>query len=428
MINPQTFIQDFRDLFLKSPQCGSWTRASENCDYGDITTVSKDCYMCFNSGNCRNAYYCEDSRALNDCTDCSFCENCELVYECVDCDGCYDSDYCQDCHNCRNIKFSYDLRRCRDCVGCAGLRDKQYFIFNKKYTRAEYEKALENLDISNEKTVAEIYEKLEELKRKTPRMFVHQFDTQNCTGDYIYHSKNCHMCFDTRHTEDSGYITQANLDMGTKDSFDCGPIPTGMDLCYDVAYSHYLFNCKHLYWCGNIKDSEFCTNCFECEHIFGCHYMQHKRDGFYILNQKVDENYYRGIIPEIKKILLEQGIYTLYDLIFKDLSRDPSKNAGKKLEKITDSELKRKCEICGESFELFPVELKFYKKHEIIYPVYCPSCRDIQRFNLRNERKMYKRVCDSCKNTLISTYPPDSEYIVYCLPCYWKHINLNVES
>ena len=209
IINQQTFIKDFRNLFLKSPQCGSWTRASENCDYGDIITVSKDCYMCFNSGNCRNAYYCEDSRALIDCTDCAFCENCELVYECVDCDGCYNSNFCQDCHNCSDVHFSYDLRRCKNCIGCVGLRDKEYCIYNEKYSKDQYEEFSANFKIDNKK--------IESLKRKTPRMYVHQFDTTNCTGDYIYHSKNCHMCFDTRHTEDSMYITQANLDMGTKD-------------------------------------------------------------------------------------------------------------------------------------------------------------------------------------------------------------------
>ena len=256
--------------------------------------------MCFNSGNCRNAYYCEDSRAMTDSTDCAFCENCELVYECVDCDGCYDCNFCQDCHNCRNVQFAYDLRRCTDCVGCVGLRDKQFCIFNEQYTKENYEEALQKLDITDTKILEKISEQLEELKRKTPRMFVHQFDTTNCTGDYIYHSKNCHMCFDTRHTEDSGYINQANLDMGTKDSYDCGPIPTGMDLCYDAAYSHYLFNCKFIYWCGNLKDSEYCTNCFESEHLFGCHYLQHKRDGFYILNQKVEEEFYWKMIAEIK--------------------------------------------------------------------------------------------------------------------------------
>ncbi|MBU0578185.1 hypothetical protein KJ742_05015 [Patescibacteria group bacterium] len=414
MINSENFIQDFRDLYLKSPQCGSWSRGSENCDYGDIITVSKDSYMCFNSGNCRDAYYCEDSRALTNCTDCAFCEQCELCYECVDCNNCYDSNYCQDSVNCEDIHFSYDLRRCKHCIGCVGLRDKEYYIFNKKHSQEDYEKALETLDFSNPKILEEIDKKLEVLKREIPRKFVHQFDTQNCTGDYIYHSKNCYRCFDTRHTEDSGYIYQANLDMGTKDSWDCGPIPTGMDLCYDIAYSHYLFNCKHLYWCGNLKDSQYCTNCFESKNLFGCHYIKSKEDGYYILNQKVDEDFYKKTTKEIIDILREKGIYALYDLLFKDLDRD--------VVSVSDDQLGRSCTLCGDNFEITEDEIGFYKKMDIILPIYCPNCRAEQRIDLRNERKMYKRECGGCKNPLITTYSPDNPHIVYCLDCYWQNI------
>lgn len=412
MISTSGFIEDFRKLFLSSPQCGSWTRASENCDYGDIITVSKDCYMCFNSGNCRDAYYCEDSRALTDCTDCTFCENCELSYECVDCNNCYGCRYCQDCVHCDNVYFSYDLRRCKNCFGCSSLRDREYYIFNKPYTEDSYKQELQKLIFLDNET---IFSKLEEIKKINPRMFVHQYDSMNCTGDYIYHSKNCHMCFDTRHTEDSGYIYQANLDMGTKDSFDCGPIPTGMDLCYDVAYSHYLFNCKHLYWCGNLKDSQYCTNCFESENLFGCNYLKNKEKGFWILNQKVDQEIYKKFISETKKKLKKRGIYTLYDLLNKDLSMS--------YPEVSDSETDRCCQICNEEFNLIPSEIEFYKKMDISFPVYCPDCRATQRFKLRNERKMYKRKCDSCSSPLITTYPVDSKYIVYCLDCYWKNIN-----
>ncbi|MEK7548044.1 MAG: hypothetical protein AAB540_04065, partial [Patescibacteria group bacterium] len=337
------------------------------------------------------------------------------VLRMCDCDTLYGSNFCQDCTNCDDIHFSYDLRRCKNCFGCVGLRNKKYHIFNKPLSKQKYEQEIKKLYSDK----AEIFEKLEELKLEIPRMYVHQHDTTDCTGDYIYHSKNCHQCFDTRHTEDSGYIYQANLDMGTKDSWDCGPIPTGMDLCYDIAYSHYLFNGKHLYWCGNVKDSEWCINCMECEHLFGCYYLKNKQKGFYILNKKVDEDYYWETSEAIKKDLLENGIYTLYDLVNKDLTK------GKKDEKnrrILDDETERDCFICGDHFNIVPAEIEFYKKLKIAWPVYCPNCRFGQRFNLRNERKMYKRICDACKKSLISTYTPDSEYVVYCLKCWHEHM------
>lgn len=414
MTHLNTFIDDFRRLYLEKPQCGSWTRGSENCDYGDIITVSKDCYMCFNSGNCRDAYYCEDSKALKDCVDCAHCEGCELCYECVDCDNCYNSSYSQDCTNCDGIKFSYDLRRCTNCFGCTGLRDQEYNIFNKKYDKESYEALIATFDLSNPKTIEDISSKLEELKRKTPRMFIHQFDTTECTGDYVYHSKNCHRCFDTRHSEDSGYILQANLDTGTRDSWDCGPVPTNVELSYDIAYCDNIFNGQHLYWCGRLKDSEYNINCFDGENFFGCHFMKNKFHKYYILNEEVTREHYKKIIPEIKNMLLEKGIYSLYDLLNKDISKSELTQ--------NQNEKDRICTICRQPFMLIDNEISFYEDRKIPFPIYCPDCRMDQRINLRNPRKMYRRTCDSCKQTIFSAHPPQSPHVVYCLDCYWKHI------
>lgn len=400
---------------MNTPQCGSWTRGSENCEYGDIITVSKNCYLCFNSGNCEDSYYCEDSRELTNCIDCGFCETCELCYECVDCNNCYDCNFTQDTANCNNVYFSYDLRRCESCIGCVGLRDKTYYIFNQKSTKEEFEALSKKLSTLNPEFLKIVEENLEKLKRATPRMYTHQFDTHNATGDYIYHSKNCHRCFDTRHSEDSGYIIQANLDRGATDSWDCGPIPTGMDISYDIAYSHFIFNCKHLYWCGVLNNCYYCTNCFDSENLFGCHYLKGKEKGFYILNKPVDEQEYRAKTAEIVALLKEQQIYTMHDLLYKDLEGDA-------YEIPPDNQLKRLCVLCNASFELVPEEIAFYKEKQIKFPIYCPDCRATQRIHLRNERTMYQRTCAACKEPLITTYPSDSPFIVYCLRCWWEHI------
>jgi hypothetical protein len=34
---------------------------------------------------------------------------------------------------------------CQDCFSCIGLKNKQYCIFNKQYTKAEYEKTVAHL-------------------------------------------------------------------------------------------------------------------------------------------------------------------------------------------------------------------------------------------------------------------------------------------
>lgn len=38
-----------------------------------------------------------------------------------------------------NVFYSYNCNNCRDCFGCIGLRNAQYCILNKQYTKEEYE-------------------------------------------------------------------------------------------------------------------------------------------------------------------------------------------------------------------------------------------------------------------------------------------------
>lgn len=84
--------------------------------------------------------------------------------------------------------------------------------------------------------------------------------------------------------------------------------------------------------------------------------------------------------------------------------------------------LKSTCHACGKDFLIIEQEQEFYKKKDLPHPQNCPDCRQKRRLALRNERKLYKRTCDKCHKEIISTYSPDSKYIVYCQECFWEHI------
>lgn len=163
----------------------------------------------------------------------------------------------------------------------------------------------------------------------------------------------------------------------------------------------------------------------ESERLFGCHYLQNKQEKFYILNQEVTEEDYKRITAEIKEILLKEGIYTIHDLLYKPISEPTATSPARPTNSSTplppESQLHRTCELCTAPFELCQMETDFYHKHAITFPVYCPSCRAHQRLTLRNQRTMYKRKCDCCKNALISTYPNDSPHIVYCRNCWLEN-------
>lgn len=88
----------------------------------------------------------------------------------------------------------------------------------------------------------------------------------------------------------------------------------------------------------------------------------------------------------------------------------------------TSESKKATCKTCGKEFLMIVPELKFYEKKEMPEPENCPECRQKRRLSLRNERKFFKRNCDKCGKSMISTYRTDSEFIVYCQDCFWKYL------
>ncbi len=57
--------------------------------------------------------------------------------------------------NCQNIFYSCFLNNCHDCIGCDGLKNAEYCILNKQYSKEEYEK-LKN-QIIKELTEKDLY-------------------------------------------------------------------------------------------------------------------------------------------------------------------------------------------------------------------------------------------------------------------------------
>ncbi|PIQ77736.1 hypothetical protein COV82_03020 [Candidatus Peregrinibacteria bacterium CG11_big_fil_rev_8_21_14_0_20_46_8] len=76
------------------------------------------------------------------------------------------------------------------------------------------------------------------------------------------------------------------------------------------------------------------------------------------------------------------------------------------------------CAACSAAFELIAQELEFYAKRNLPRPQNCPACRQKRRLALRNERTLYRRACDGCKLEMISSYPPDSKYTIFCSSCF----------
>ena len=124
------YAQNFRNLNSagddisdsKNTKNSFTVKNMENCNYadyaGDTENPDKDCYDVTMTGGTSESYECVvgDHSQLNRFALFSVKSQ--------------DIQYTQHCHNCKHS------------IGCIGLRNTQYSILNKQYTKAEYEKLL----------------------------------------------------------------------------------------------------------------------------------------------------------------------------------------------------------------------------------------------------------------------------------------------
>ncbi len=84
-----------------------------------------------------------------------------------------------------------------------------------------------------------------------------------------------------------------------------------------------------------------------------------------------------------------------------------------------DQEIKN-CQNCNKNFAIEPDDFAFYEKIKVPAPAWCPECRLIKRLSWRNERSLFKRKCDLCRQEKILMFPEESTYPVYCYSCWWS--------
>jgi len=116
---------------------------------GDYINQSKNVKDSFLIRDGEDVKYCQYLQAgpNKDCYDLSTFKGNELVYESSQTgDGAYNIKFCFQCWtNVKNLQYCASCISTSDCFGCFGLRNKQYCILNKQYTKEEYDVLVEKL-------------------------------------------------------------------------------------------------------------------------------------------------------------------------------------------------------------------------------------------------------------------------------------------
>lgn len=299
------FLEEYRKLKLTVPRPALFNTKSENSEYTSYAISNRNVYICMGcdeNEDCHYGYWIYNNKNV---TDCSFVYNTEIAYECIDVRKSYNMAYCQDCSDCRDLFLCHDCIGSSDCFGCAGLRRKQYNLFNRPLSKEEFVSRTDQL--KKEWKTAEGERKIRgqfaELGLKIPRVYSRQLQNENCTGDYIYNSKNCLWSFDVRRCEDSQYL------YNTFDLKNCSDMSYGKEGEFnyeDVSSAGNNLNFCYVCWyCANM---DFCELCFDCSDCLGCIGLNKKH--FCILNKQYGKEEYTKFSTGIKKDLLEKGWYS----------------------------------------------------------------------------------------------------------------------
>jgi hypothetical protein len=153
----QDIITKIRAFHKTTPKKFAKMINAEEC-VGDYITNSKNAKESFVITNCENMKYCHNIITSRNCYDYDFWGN-EMEYILDSAEVGHNSKNILFTRrlqtNCSNIYYSIEIyNSSHDCFGCTGLRQAEYCVLNKKYSKEEYEKLVSKI-IEHMKTTEE---------------------------------------------------------------------------------------------------------------------------------------------------------------------------------------------------------------------------------------------------------------------------------
>jgi len=448
-----------------------------NSPYANNCGALKNCYLIFLASLCEDTMYSNEVDNLKNCLDCTNVADSENCYNLIKCNRCYSTFNSVGCSGCMNVYFSKNLRECSDCFGCVNLKSKQYYIFNKGYSKEGYFKKIKEFKLGSFESDKIFKKEIQKLFLQSPNKYFHGVKNENVSGDSIFSSKNVKQSFLVIDGDNVSYSQM--LGMGPiKDCYDYtswGQNATGV---YETVHAgEGISNIKFTNGAWQAYDIEYSDGPMFSNDLFGCVFLNKKQ--YHILNKSYPKEEYFKMVEKIKKHMdempytdkqgneykygeffpLELSPFAYNETIAQEyfpLTKEGVKKQGYRwknpekkdyqttlkakdlvdnIKDIDDSILKKvigcatkeegRDQIgCTTAFKIIPKELEFYKKMNLPLPRYCPNCRHHQRLKNRNPLKLYKRTCmkKGCNTEFETTYAPDRPEIVYCEKCYQNEV------
>lgn len=153
------------------------------------------------------------------------------------------------------------------------------------------------------------FSELKKLLSRYPKVPTAIINCENSDyGDYIYHSKNLHICFDCENCVDCLYTYDSYIVANCVDCDYC----VQTELSYESVDSVKCFNSDYLEYCVNTRDSFYSFNCLNCNDVFGCVNLSNK--SYCIFNRQLSKDEYKEKVVFYKKWLAEKVLAMVEDL------------------------------------------------------------------------------------------------------------------
>ena len=334
------------------------------------------------------------------------------------------------------------------------LRNREYCILNKQYTKEEYEEKMNSLHLNSREFLNKLRKKFwDHVKKDAVHKATFQTNCQNSSGNYI---SNCKNCKNTFYTEDSEDCLHVMRNARIKTCMDTCGLLRG-ERCYGICQSTVLHNVQFAMFSVDCSDSQYLDQCYNCSNCFGC--VGLKRKKYCILNKQYTKEKFENLKTKIIEHMKKTGeygqffpwkfAYNGYNLslgaFYEKLPEKEVKKLGAKWEnppenhkdgtdtkKLPDASESITNDLVGnpylgedtkQPFAFIKQELDFYRKCKLPLPTLYPEERNRRRFSKMAPLNPIKLECFGCKKEITTYYPEDWGYKkIACDECYLKTV------
>lgn len=411
----RSFFEQFAALQRAVPRIALFNINPYNSAYCQQAYGNKNCYLCSVVKDCEDSMYVTHSNNVKDSYDCDYLQFSELCYDCLDSDKLYSCIGCDHCHSSSELLFCFDCIGCQNCIGCWGLRNQKYSIFNVPYEKAEYEQMRAKINLGSAKQYAHWMTlcRSESFQRHDRREFL--VKTEDCVGNNLVNAKNCNNCFDAFEVEECSNCTWIFQSHHAAEVYGMGTSEwvyeaVGVEKLNGSAFNTFVSDSAQIF---------YSDLCFYSRELFGCVSMRRKKNC--ILNKEYSPEDYKRTLQTIIGQMRRSGEWGRFfpaycspfaynetvaqerfplseaealELGYRWREADAREYAPANTTPPDDSrsaddafcKAVLACAATKKNYQLQPAELAFYKRMPLPIPSLCPEARCDARILRRSSK------------------------------------------